>query len=48
MTFPLNRSRTPVAGFHPTPCPADLTKLDGLDLMARYRAGRRGGTSLME
>ena len=32
-----------MAGFHPTPYPADLTKLDGLDLMARYRAGRRGG-----
>ncbi len=32
-----------MAGFHPAPCPADLTKLDGLDLMARYRAGRRGG-----
>ena len=29
--------------FHPAPYPADLTKLDGLDLMARYHAGRRGG-----
>ena len=43
MAFPLTGSSTPVAGFHPTPYPADLTKLDGLDLMARYRAGRRGG-----
>ena len=43
MTFPLKRSRPPVAGFHPRPYPADLTKLEGLDLMARYRAGRRGG-----
>ena len=43
MAFALKRSSTPVAGFHPTPYPADLTELDGLDLMARYRAGRRGG-----
>jgi serine phosphatase RsbU (regulator of sigma subunit) len=43
MTFPVKRSSTPAAGFHPAPYPADLRKLDGLDLMARYRAGRRGG-----
>ena len=41
--FPLKRSRPPVAGPHPAPYPADLGKLEGLDLMARYRAGRRGG-----
>jgi serine phosphatase RsbU (regulator of sigma subunit) len=43
MTFAPKRSSTPVAGFYPAPYPDDLTKLDGLDLMARYRAGRRGG-----
>ncbi len=42
-TYPLKGSSNPVPGFHPTPYPADLTKLDGLDLMARYRSGRRGG-----
>ena len=40
-TFPLTGLGTPMAGS--TPGPPDLTKLDGLDLMARYRAGRRGG-----
>jgi serine phosphatase RsbU (regulator of sigma subunit) len=43
MAFPLKGSSTPVAGFHPALYPADLTKHDGLDLMALYRAGRRGG-----
>jgi serine phosphatase RsbU (regulator of sigma subunit) len=43
MTFPLKGSSTAVAGFLPTPYPVDLTKLDGLDLMARCRAGHRGG-----
>jgi serine phosphatase RsbU (regulator of sigma subunit) len=43
MAFALKRSGTPVTGFHPALYPADLTKLDGLDLMAGYRAGQRGG-----
>lgn len=43
MTFPLTGSGTPMAGSHPAPYPANLMELDGLDLMARYRAGRRGG-----
>jgi serine phosphatase RsbU (regulator of sigma subunit) len=43
MAFPLKRSTAPAAEFHPAAYPDDLTRLDGLDLMARYRAGRRGG-----
>ena len=43
MTFPLTGSGTPMGGSHPAPYPANLTKLDGLDLMAHYRAARRGG-----
>jgi serine phosphatase RsbU (regulator of sigma subunit) len=43
MTFPLTGSGTPMGGSHPAPYPANLTMLDGLDLMARYRAARRGG-----
>jgi serine phosphatase RsbU (regulator of sigma subunit) len=42
ITFPLTGSGTPMGGSHPAPYP-NLTKLDGLDLMARYRAARRGG-----
>jgi serine phosphatase RsbU (regulator of sigma subunit) len=43
MTFPLTGSGTPMGGSHPAPYPANLTMLDGLDLIARYRAARRGG-----
>jgi serine phosphatase RsbU (regulator of sigma subunit) len=43
MAFLLTGSGTPLGGSHPAPYPANLTKLDGLDLMARYRAARRGG-----
>jgi serine phosphatase RsbU (regulator of sigma subunit) len=43
MTFPLTGSRSPMGGSYPAPCLANLTMLEGLDLMARYRAGRRGG-----
>ena len=32
-----------MGGSHPAPFPDNLTKLDGLDLMAHYRAARRGG-----
>jgi serine phosphatase RsbU (regulator of sigma subunit) len=42
MTFPLTGSGIPRGGSDPAPYPS-LTRLDGLDLMARYRAGRRGG-----
>jgi serine phosphatase RsbU (regulator of sigma subunit) len=41
MTFPLTGSGTPMSGSHPVPYPANLTKLDGLDLMALYRAAHR-------
>jgi serine phosphatase RsbU (regulator of sigma subunit) len=41
MTFPLTGSGTPISGSHPVPYPANLTKLDGLDLMALYRAAHR-------
>ncbi len=43
MTFPLTGSGTPMGGSHPAPYPVNLTKLDGLDLMALYRAARREG-----
>jgi serine phosphatase RsbU (regulator of sigma subunit) len=43
MTFPLAGAGTPMGRSDHAPYPADLTKLDGLDLMALYRAGRRGG-----
>ena len=43
MTLPLTGSGTPTGSPDSAPDPADFTKLDGLDLTARYRAGRRGG-----
>ena len=45
MTFPLTWAGTPMGGSHPAPDPADLMKLDGLDLVALYCAGRRGGNA---
>ena len=43
MTFPLTGAGAPMGRSHPAPYPADLMKLDGLDLMALYCVGRRGG-----
>jgi serine phosphatase RsbU (regulator of sigma subunit) len=43
MTFPLAGAGAPMDGSQPAPYPADLTKLNGLDLRALYLAGRRGG-----
>src|SRR3984885_13044123 len=43
MTLPLTGSGTPTGSPDSAPDPANLTKLDGLDLMAHYRAARRGG-----
>ena len=42
MTFPLTGAGTPMGGSKPAPYPANLTKLDGLDLKAHYRAAHRG------
>jgi serine phosphatase RsbU (regulator of sigma subunit) len=43
MAFALTGTGTLTGPFGPAPCPADLTKLEGLDLVARYHAARRGG-----
>jgi serine phosphatase RsbU (regulator of sigma subunit) len=42
MAFLSTGSGTPIGPSGPTPPPGNLTKLDGLDLMARYRAAHRG------
>jgi len=33
----------PVGAAGPTPCPVNLTRLEGLDISARYHSERRGG-----
>ncbi len=41
--FPETGAGTPIGGCHPAPYPANLAKLEGLDLRAHVRAARRGG-----